>query len=57
MLNVEIKKRFLYKRLSALFILTGEFCLKNHLFCNFAFFGIKNIDGEPKKREMITGFY
>jgi hypothetical protein len=57
MLNVEIKKRFLYKRLPALFILTGEFCLKNHLFCNFAFFGIKNIDGEPKKREMITGFY
>ena len=49
MFDVIIKRQFLYKRLPALFILTGEACLKNPLFCNFAFFGIKKSEGYPKK--------
>jgi hypothetical protein len=54
--DVIIKRQFLYKRLPALFILTGETCLKNPIFCNFAFFGIKKSEGYPKKLKMITGF-
>jgi hypothetical protein len=49
MFDLRIKRQFLYKRLPVLFISTGETCLKNHLFCNFAFFGIKNPDDYPKK--------
>jgi hypothetical protein len=28
---------------------TEEACLKNPIFCNFAFFGIKKSEGYPKK--------
>ncbi len=49
MFDVIIKRQFLYKRLPALFILTGEACLKNPLFCNFAFLGIKNPYGYLQK--------
>ena len=57
MLDVRIKRQFLYKRLIWLFILTGETCLKNPPFCNFAFFGIKNIGGTTQKTENNNLFF
>ncbi len=43
-----VKLKFAYK-LHSILKLTGEACLKNALFCNIAFFGIKESKNCPKK--------
>jgi hypothetical protein len=51
--DVNIKLNFLYqfsyKILHSISKTKEETCLKNPLFCNFAFFGIKKSEGYPKK--------
>ena len=47
--DVSSKLKFLYKILHPIYKSTEETCLKNPLFCNFAFFGIKKSEGYPKK--------
>ncbi len=47
--DVSSKLKFLYKILHPIYKSTEETCLKNPLFCNFAFFGIKKSKNYPKK--------